>query len=332
MTRIDPEDRDQFLGGLASGDEGLATDVVTRVISRSTEGLRDVVDGLIPSALEEVGLKWESAEWTVAQEHQATAICERIIGTMIDETKPAVEPRRRVLVVCAEGEWHSLSSRAVSLALQLAGWQPVVMGSSVASSQLVAAIFDVGPEFVALSCSLIANLPGARRMILAARETATPIVSGGRAFGSTDDRAKLLGANEWVGAAFDLPGVAAEVESLAGAPGAPHPASEYEVRLVDVSSPQVLAELSTSLGMDHALDGELAGGGVWMLRTLHAALLCDDRRLLTEQIRWHEGRARLNGALPTAVVCRALLGALPDRAIEAKKWLEEAADDAGVEL
>lgn len=331
MSSIAPADLASFVASLEARDELSARAVATSIIAGSDGGVSRVLDELIPQAMQLVGQRWESGEWTVAQEHAATDICDGIVSTIGREIEAADSAAPLALVVCAEGEWHSLASRSVAVSLSLLGWQVELLGPSVSSSQLAAAIFDWGPGFVAMTCSMIANLPGASRMIATARETRTPILVGGRAFGDGPERAQHLGADGW---AHDSSSLAEFIAELPRLDPPANPAAHYgrEVSLLQALSGDITMELSRRLGIDHALEGELAAGGVWMLRTLHAALLCDDRSLLIDYMRWHEGRARLEGALPAAVVIRALLSALPEDSTTSHQWLEDSALDAGVRM
>lgn len=330
MSSISDADLASFLQSLEAADDNAARSLAASVIAESEGGVAAVLDELIPQAMHRVGQLWESGEWTIAQEHAATEVCEGIVETVALESAGTHPNGPTVLVVCAEGEWHSLASRTVGVALQLHGWQPRLLGPSVSSSQLAASIFDSGPEFVAMTCSMVANLPGALRMIAAARETRTPILVGGIAFGDAPDRAERLGADGWAQRTDSVADFLGQVHSLES----PEEVLGHqpEAKLLDSMSGSINMELSKRLGIEYALEGELAAGGVWMKRTLHAALLCDDQSLLTEHIRWHEGRTRIAGGLPSAVVIRALLGALPEEATTSRRWLEESAVDAGIQL
>lgn len=323
---------DDFVIRLGHGDEEGCRALVSELVASGGQGVRAVADDLIPRALELVGEKWEAAEWNVAQEHVASDICERIVATMTMELTAPAESTSAAVIACAEGEWHSLAAHIAAMGLQLRSWRPVVLGPSVSASQLVAAIYDAGPELVAVSCSLPANLPGARRMIVTALETGTPVVAGGRAFGESPDVAKRLGASSWAASAFDLADLAEGLDTfvppLAYLDQALHP----DLGILEAHESTIVQELSELLGVEHTVDGELGAGGVWLFRTLQAALMCDDRKLLERQLQWQQGRSRLAGALPAAVIARALLAAIPRSAATARAWLDTAASDAGVEL
>lgn len=290
--------------------------------------LEEIADVLLPRLLREVGSRWESGAWTVAQEHLASDAADRALTALAARAHPTGTARHTMLVACAEGEWHTLAARVVGLCFQNAGWTVRLLGASVPAGQLVAAIYDTGPDLVAISCSLPANLPGAHKMILAARETGTPVVVGGRAFGADDRLAVTLGASGWASSAMELLAIAEQPERLlAEAVESPSPAAG-DLAAIEAHEDQIVLHLSRRLGINEAHDGELASGGVWLLRTLKAALLCNHPALLADQLSWQHRRANLGQALEVGVLTEALAAALPAGAATAASWLQEAADAA----
>lgn len=291
--------------------------------------LEEIADVLLPRLLREVGERWESGRWTVAQEHLASDAADRALTRLAERTTPTTTVRRTLLVACAEGEWHTLAARVVGLCFQSAGWQVRLLGASVPAGQLVAAIYDTGPDLVAISCSLPANLPGAHRMIMAARETGTPVVVGGRAFGSDDRLARRLGAHGWAVSAMQLLSLAEEPEDLLNGPTVEVGPAAADLAAIEAAEDDIVRRLSRELGMHYAEDGELASGGVWLLRTLKSALLCNEPTMLTEQLSWQDRRAALGHALGSTVLGEALAAALPEGAPTARWWLEQAVRDVG---
>ncbi|NND03341.1 MAG: cobalamin B12-binding domain-containing protein [Acidimicrobiia bacterium] len=317
------EDIARFLDAITESDETTTERLVGEAI-RSPKGIERLLDELIPRALEIVGSRWEQNEWTFSQEHLATDVCRRVVESLGDTLNEPDRHAPSALVVCAEGEWHSLAATVLKVGLQLAGWQAKLLGPSVSSSQLAAAIFDEGPDLVAVTCSMVANLPGARRMIATAHETGTSVIVGGRAFGETPDRSIKLGADGWAAKASRVPTVAepsrlpsTRLDQLQS----PHAA---ELRVLDDSTHDIIMKLSRSFESVDVDEGTLAGGAVWILRTAHAALLCDDPRLLQDHVEWHDRRARLGAALPTRQVIEGVVEALPLEAETTALWLEDA--------
>lgn len=312
-----------YLEAVSNRDEEAAHSVVVELMRAGSDAVA-VIDDVIAPALHSVGEMWDTGAWTVAQEHIATEISERVIASMIADHALPGPATGIALIACAEGEWHSLPSRAVQMGFVAAGWRTRLLGPSVSASQLATAIYDEGPDIVAVSCCLAANVPGARRMILAARETGTPVLVGGSAFGRNEARARLLGANGWGPNAASAAEVAAAILGDTTNASVLVPTLEAETTLLGASQREIVHALSRALDPEGSLDGELASGGVWLLRTLHAALLVNDVGVVVDQLRWQSRRASLGKALPVGQITDALLGALPGEAERARRLLLEA--------
>lgn len=321
----------EYVDALIGVDEAAARAVVSRIL-RSGLGMDAVVDRLIPAALELIGARWESGEISVAQEHVATEISDRIVSGFAAEAETPHKPVGTALVACAEGEWHSLAARAVHVCFLSAGWSARLLGPSVSSSQLAAAIYDEGPDIVAISCSLPANLPGARKMTIASFETGTPVVVGGRALGRDAELAKRLGAAAWSPTASGA--VSAAIDTLERRPNESPttPIVDGGLGLIEARQPEILAKLSAALNVDDPANDEMVSGGVWLLRTLAASVMCDDLSILVSQLEWQERRARLGRALPAADIATALAEALPAEAPTVRTWLERAMAQAETTL
>lgn len=81
--------------------------------------------------------------------------------------------------------------------LRLAGWRVHYLGASIPPSHLAQQLRDVGPDLVAVSCSVSTSLPRVRSMIEASREVGVPVIVGGRGFGFDGRWAGPLRANAW---------------------------------------------------------------------------------------------------------------------------------------
>jgi len=155
------------------------------------------VDEVLVPAQIEVGRRWHSDKWTIAQEHAATAISDAVLATLAnrDPTVPTVPGR--LVSCCAEGEWHSLPLRMLNDAMARSGHDIVSLGPSVPASQLTDFVRTVDPVAVLVNCSVAINLVGARRTIAAAHEAGAPVILGGRALGNSPARASAIGADAW---------------------------------------------------------------------------------------------------------------------------------------
>jgi methanogenic corrinoid protein MtbC1 len=181
----------RYLGCLDAADEYAAVDIALGLIDAGASA-KDVLLGVVAPAQAQVGSWWQRNEWSVAQEHAATHISERVVAAVA--TAARRQPRHgRVVVACMDGEWHALPPRLVAEVLRLDGWDVTFLGASVPAAHLVSYLHRHDPRAVALACALPMRLPQAARMIDACRRTDVPIMVGGRGFGPDGRWAAKLG-------------------------------------------------------------------------------------------------------------------------------------------
>ncbi|MFJ4749390.1 cobalamin B12-binding domain-containing protein [Streptomyces albogriseolus] len=193
------------------GDEYDAVDVVRGAL---TDGWQeeDLLLDVVAAVQARIGLEWAADRITVAQEHAATAINERVITALVHHrsgTRPAGH-RGRVTVSCVDGEWHAFPARLVAETLRLRGWQVDYLGAQTPTPHLVAHQHHTNSDAVLLSGSIPTHLPRAHTAITACRSVGVPVVAGGRAFGVDGRYARALGADAW---APDARGAAAVLEA-----------------------------------------------------------------------------------------------------------------------
>jgi methanogenic corrinoid protein MtbC1 len=180
-----------FLECLAEADEYGAVEVAVGLLEAGVPAERVLLD-LVAPAQAEVGERWARNEWSVAQEHAATHISERVVAAVAGYANPR-PVLGRIVVACMDGEWHSLPARLVAEVLRLRGWQVIFLGASVPAAHLVSYLHRYDAHAVALACALPMRLPHAHRVIEACRRSDVPVVVGGRGFGVDGRWAEVLG-------------------------------------------------------------------------------------------------------------------------------------------
>jgi methanogenic corrinoid protein MtbC1 len=181
----------EFLDCLGDADEYGATDVALGLLAAGVPAETVLLD-LVGQAQHQVGQWWQRNEWSVAQEHAATHVSERVVAAVASYASPRPD-RGRVVVACMDGEWHALPPRLVAETLRLAGWQVTFLGASVPAAHLVSYLHRHDAHAVALACALPMRLPYADQMIRACRRADVPILVGGRGFGGDGRWARRLG-------------------------------------------------------------------------------------------------------------------------------------------
>lgn len=185
--------RDAYWAALADGDPAAAVEVAVGLHEDGFD-LVHLLDELVAGAQAEVGRRWATNDWNVAQEHRATSVSEEVVAALSARADPAVA-RGAAVVTCVDGEWHSLPSRVVATGLRADGWRVHYLGASVPVSHLVQLLHDIGPDLTAISCSVPTALVRAREMIEASRQAGVPVLAGGPGFGPGRRWARLLGAD-----------------------------------------------------------------------------------------------------------------------------------------
>jgi methanogenic corrinoid protein MtbC1 len=158
-----------------------------------------VIIGALAAAQRRVGELWAAGEWTVSQEHAATAIVEVVLSSLAGTTGGS---RGRLVLACCEEEWHSLPARMLAELLRDLDWEVVFLGASTDADRLGDLLTVEQPVALLISCSLPMNLMGAARMTDAAHAAGYRVLAGGAALPSAK-RAAAIGADGW---AASLPG------------------------------------------------------------------------------------------------------------------------------
>ncbi|WP_282791997.1 B12-binding domain-containing protein [Streptomyces sp. CC224B] len=215
---------DRLWQAVTDGDEQRAVGLVRAALAEGVDEEALLLDVIAP-VQKRVGVEWAADRITVAQEHTATAINERVVACLAHDpptAAPLDPPRGRVTVSCIDGEWHAFPARLVAEVLRLRGWQVDYLGAQTPTPHLVAHLHHTNPAAILLSGSIATHLPAAHAAITACQAIGVPVLAGGRAFGYDGRHARALGADRW---AADARGAAAV---LAAGLARPHPAARRQ--------------------------------------------------------------------------------------------------------
>lgn len=182
-----------YWSALERGDRHGALQVVRRFQALGSRPL-EIIDALVVPAQAKIGHLWLDGEWSVAQEHAATAINEGLVHWLCSFA-PAPEPHwPLVMVACLEGERHALPALVVAEGLGLAGYRVNYVGGDPEPSDLLRQILVLRPRAVLFSASLTSSLGAQKGLLSSIRAIGIPVVVGGSAFGGDARRALALGA------------------------------------------------------------------------------------------------------------------------------------------
>jgi methanogenic corrinoid protein MtbC1 len=159
--------------------------------------LETLLHQLIFPSMQRVGLLWEDGRITVADEHQATAIMNRVLAALYyDQTFPELSCGR-ALVAASVNDFHELGAWMVATCLELDGWDVAYLGANVPIDALLRKAEALQPALVALSITMPFSLRGARATIAGLRRQLPEvrILIGGQVFEFLPSLADDMGAD-----------------------------------------------------------------------------------------------------------------------------------------
>jgi len=152
----------------------------------------------------ELGELWFSKKISVAQEHYATAVSQIAMSLLYDKIFTGPKNGKRFLGTCSSGELHEFGIRMICDYMESNGWSTCYLGANMPGDAILDMIHEFSPDIVAVSCTMIFNLPKARDLILKIKSTypSLPVIAGGYPFNLDDKLWMKIGAEAY-GANFE---------------------------------------------------------------------------------------------------------------------------------
>jgi MerR family transcriptional regulator, light-induced transcriptional regulator len=183
-----PAQADQLYAAITDGEETHARQWLARLAAGAT--LTDLCERVIGPALRRIGDDWASGLVSIAQEHRASAICERLIAQ--HAAQPPGRPRGCAVVATPPGERHGLPSLMAAACLREDRWRVHHLATDLPVPEVIRLAAAVDADLVVFSS---ATREGARRARAAAREVAAanprPLVLAGQPGDSLRDLIRL---------------------------------------------------------------------------------------------------------------------------------------------
>ncbi|MFT4542920.1 MAG: methanogenic corrinoid protein MtbC1 [Planctomycetota bacterium] len=186
-----------YLAKLLEGDAQAAIASVTGAVDAGSLSVPQALEGILTTALREIGRRWHADEVNVAQEHFATQVSGRLLERLI-LMAPASQPNgRTVMLTMIEGDAHDLGLRIVAALFELDGWRTICLGANMPSIDLPQAIETFEVDLVLLGATLNTQRDTVGRAIemLRAARPGIKIIAGGSAFVGCEHRAVEIGAD-----------------------------------------------------------------------------------------------------------------------------------------
>jgi methanogenic corrinoid protein MtbC1 len=198
--RVRRETCDKLATRMVAGDEAGAWGIVETALAWGVAPPALYLELLVP-ALRTVGDAWAAGDWSVADEHRATVVAQRIVGRLGPRFARRGRKRGTVVLGAPAGELHGLPSAILGDLLRGTGLEVMDVGANTPAESFV--------ETARQSTRLVAVMIGAttpgrdpalRAAIRSVRRSGltVPILAGGAAV-SSSDHARRLGADAWSG-------------------------------------------------------------------------------------------------------------------------------------
>ena len=173
----------RYLAALLAGERAECTRIVQDLVAAGV-GLKELYVQLFQRALYQVGELWDHQRISVAVEHLATAVTERML-TLVQTQAFSGPPRdRTIIVACVADEYHQLGGRMIADFCELRGWRGYFLGANTPLPDLLTLIGERRPNLLGLSLSIYFNLPALLQALdaVTGRYPDLPVLVGGQAF------------------------------------------------------------------------------------------------------------------------------------------------------
>jgi excisionase family DNA binding protein len=151
---------------IVDGQETAARRAMDRLAGRVSK--TDLCDRLIAPALRQVGDGWAAGLVSIAQEHRAAAICERLIA--VNSSQPAGRPRGTAVVATPQDERHGLPALMATICLREHRWYVHHLAADLPATEIARLASSVEADLVVLSTATptgVERASEAARLVLA---------------------------------------------------------------------------------------------------------------------------------------------------------------------
>lgn len=138
----------RFEQHLLTGDEAGARALVLELRDGGI-AVTDLIARLLVPALRAIGAGWVAGDVSIATEHRATAMVDRLIGEL--SPSPRGRRRGRAVVAALSGDHHGLPTAMAAAALRDDRWHVEHLGADVPADEVVRFAAEADADLVVLS-------------------------------------------------------------------------------------------------------------------------------------------------------------------------------------
>jgi len=189
-----------FRAALLDGDNHKALALAQESVKTHSE-LQNFYLHIIQPSMYEIGMLWEKAEISVAQEHLASAIVGRVMAvvSMVEGKHGQIKNRGKAIVTASPNEFHEIGAWMIADTLEQDGWDVRYLGANMPKDDLIVFIRLFIPDLLAISVTMPFNITYARDVIAQIRSDNElkdiKVMVGGRVFNETPKLWESTGAD-----------------------------------------------------------------------------------------------------------------------------------------
>ena len=162
-------------------------------------GLRQALADVILPFLHRLGVRWASAQTSVAQEHFASNIIGGRLRSLARGWGQGVGPR--AILACPPGELHELGLLSFGLALRERGWRITYLGADTPLADITASLDELAPAIVVLAAVTPERFADSADALTALASQTRVGLAGA---GASSDLARRVGAELLAGTLVDV--------------------------------------------------------------------------------------------------------------------------------
>ncbi len=173
-----------YLDAMREGSGRMADKVVENALDQSIAA-NDIYLDIFQETAYEIGRLWQRNEFSVAQEHLATAIIERQMADLRPHFKPLRNRKKRLVIGSVEKEFHRVGTRMVSDFFEQDGWDVYYLGAAVPTDTFISIARDFNADLIGLSAQMVYHVPAIMEFVKEIDRQGLddiPIMAGGYPF------------------------------------------------------------------------------------------------------------------------------------------------------
>lgn len=140
---------------------------------------------VLQKGLHEIGEGWYRGDFTVQQEHFASALAMRRLEALVAGA-PSPTRTGRILIGCPPGEDHTFSPLLLTLLMRRQGYDVIYLGANVPVEQLEHTIATARPDLVIMSAQQLHSAASLTQVGTLLQRMRVPLGFGGRIFNEVE--------------------------------------------------------------------------------------------------------------------------------------------------